>query len=467
MKFGFELEMLANVSAVSPYDIVISFNSSSSFQPVTWSQDINITIPANWFLHNVTIDPPFFIVTLYIDHPDSTLRWFADKMSIVAVLAGLGSGAGGWFFVANTQTSLLMAAHSCSPPHVSYIFPSAEYMIAPQHVLQSSNRFIFASAVIAGILLLTCHLLLVFLFNSCLTSEHSLVNTLRTLWFPYVYMLYGALTFLGVARSAYNGVIDDKTPYVRVFFFVSSTVYVGLFVFLWNMAMRRGYEGYFERYSHSPVDQSVTNPLWKKLLLPCGWWPSPRGYAVVRAQCHEKSCNFLFVSLWILFFHGINGSHISTDVDFCYSTYWTYCMLLSANILIFLFYLPFRIHIVNILWVLARLLDLSFSAIAAHYINSDRPDNILVDSMHQVAFAAVMVQLGVNAYTLVVCLVEMFYSWRMGEQLRENERNRFREEFATHHLHLPLLEGRSRSAVGAHWARHRRVRERLLERGCE
>lgn len=378
------------------------------------------------------------------------------------------SGPGGWLGIAAFQKFLLSVSTQCAEPFTGDYFRDAKYFIAVPALFFTdtsdpsiTNREIFWTllGLMWGLLLL--HALVALAHYKLIAPFGSFQLSAIRVYFPLPFLFVTALNVVAIGKHAYSGVIDDKTPYVRVVFIVAWLIFSLVFLIFWYEGLRRGYDGYFLKYRETELKVTLAavtsnadddafyktrlqrvidwlKEYFSKFFALTGSWPLTRAWGVLRGLTSDRASYYTLIYMLFAGAFGINGAHRGVDTTFCYATYWNSSALLVVLMVLTLFFLPLRMPFLNFLWVAIHFLEFAFNATSAEYVVDDEPEGSDAAALPRYAIGVLCLHLGLATTSFVI----MFNEVVLGRRQRNLERHRReqQERIGDADLDAPLLD---------------------------
>jgi hypothetical protein len=250
----------------------------------------------------------------------------------------------------------------------------------------------------------------------------SLLASAHSVGFPSSSLYAFGVLLTGTVRVAYNLLFFGDSAWKRIVVFIASTVIVLIVLGVWVQVLRRGSESFYLRYDW----KHVPRPL--RVLFPQGWWPETRSFTPVRALSHDKASSFSIAFLLVTLIMAGNAGYNGVDKSICSATYTNTALLHGVLLIIFLVLRPFRIPALNVVWFIARALDIGVNTAAAGWVFAEKPLVTYTDTLATFVLISTAVQTCFNGLVFVALLLERLFRVQLQVQAMRTETARKVEE---------------------------------------
>lgn len=453
----------------------IQFGPTPNFRMWRLSTDTDISIPLSWLNYYTpitvsvrgqtelaTIDLPIYFST---NIPSSIRQNTVFALCCAIGVGSIVTGGGGWVGLTSLQTLLVSVGGNqhCAEPFTDYYFRGLyDVLVAPTAMVDPSIEY--GQILTVGIILFCLFAHGIAASVKAKLSRAGFWAAARWCYFPMPFLISVTYLWIQLSAQTFNGVVvSDKSPLTQVSFALSWLLVVVVTAYVWYDALSTGHDGYYMLTPLPPVlrkseNDATTNPsnrgkevkyrssgppniggtrgdtqgvlpaspyvkgLYKVfggvawLFIPEGSWPLTRGFGVCRGLFRDSTCSFATFTLIFLCVIASVSNSASCSALFI-NTATVQCIYLAISLL----YRPFRIPILNIVWVTIKCLEITVNICLNHFLQSNYDGGVT-----DVIPAMATVIIGLNAFFVFYACIVTFLerSARNRERLVKIIRNR-------------------------------------------
>ncbi|CUM57939.1 GPI-anchored surface protein, putative [Bodo saltans] len=328
------------------------------------------------------------------------------------------SGSAGWIGLTALQSFVVMGNSSCAETYMSHYFREPVKIVAvPFTSLSDSlqNADVFGVSIGLCLGLLAIHILASTILLRCSFGGASRTTwraVSQKLYFPGPFLFVSVYLWLSITVTAYREVVEAESSgtFTRPALIVAWAAFAGLLAILWYDGLKRGFDGHFELYpwyasemqrlehagggdmrmlGHNAAEEEDARrrqhqeelldggpfQFFKRfgrfqfLFLPKGRWVNTRGFGILRSNCDDRSYSFAPLSLVAVAAFGAVVVN-NTECDWYFGSI---IIVEGIYLIVFLLILPFRIPLLNLLWLTMKLTVLVIAALNMYWL-----DNVVV-----------------------------------------------------------------------------------------